>query len=417
VAAAAALAMSALAAACTERQDPGGTPHASKVASLVPRIEKATGLRFKKPPAIETRTQDEVRRFLEMKFTEDMPASELQGMERVYKRFGLLPDTLNLQRFMLALLSEQVIGYYDPKPKVLYVVEGASPESVDLTISHELVHALQDQYFNLDSLQRARDDNDRTTAAQAVMEGQATLEGIGVMIGGDNFVTRLPGGWDRVRQMIRDAQGSMPVYASAPMLLQETLIFPYLSGAEFMRRFKDRNPGKSPFDDMPASTEQIMHSDRFAGETRDAPSPPVLPPPRSGRVVYENNLGEFEIRLLLYQWINDQSTAVRGAAGWDGDRYQLIDTGQGEALVWVSVWDTSIDAAEFFSDLDVGITRQYAGATALSTTPTHHRYSARGRVVSVEVSDVGGRPIVLFTDAPAGVTPALIDISKVTLRE
>ncbi len=52
---------------------------------------------------------------------------------------------------MLTLLAEQVIGYYDPKVKVLYVVQGAGEENVVLTISHELVHALQDQYFNLDS--------------------------------------------------------------------------------------------------------------------------------------------------------------------------------------------------------------------------------------------------------------------------
>jgi len=168
---------------------------------------------------------------------------------------------------------------------------------------------------------------------------------------------------------------------------------------------------------MPVSTEQVIHDDRFFTPTPDQPTTVTLPPPKAGKVAYENNLGEFETRLLLYQWINDQATAVRGAAGWDGDRYQLIDTGGGgEALVWASVWDTSIDAAEFFSDLDIGILKRYPGAKPQSATQTVHTYSAGSRTVTVSTGEVGGRPVVLLTDAPAGA-PVLTDISKVTLKE
>jgi len=53
---------------------------------------------------------------------------------------------------------------------------------VEVTIAHELVHALQDQYVNLDSIQKQRDDNDRLTAAQSVMEGQATYEQMSSML-------------------------------------------------------------------------------------------------------------------------------------------------------------------------------------------------------------------------------------------
>ena len=69
----------------------------------------------------------------------------------------------------------------------------------------------------------------------------------------------MPGGWDRVREMIRENQTAMPVFASAPMLLQESLLFPYLSGAEFMHRFKDAKSGRPPWQPLPASTEQVMH--------------------------------------------------------------------------------------------------------------------------------------------------------------
>ncbi len=234
-------------------------PYAKEVSEAVPKIEKAVGLTFKTPPRVERRSKDEVRNFLTQKFNESMPAAEISGIERTYRRFGLISDTLQLRPFMLELLTEQVVGYYDPSTKVLYVVDGADPTMVGVTVTHELVHALQDQYLNLDSIQKVTGDNDRQVAAQAVIEGQATFEQVKAMLGSNSLSATLPGGWDRIRDMIREGQSSMPVFSSAPMIIQETLIFPYLSGAEFMRHFDETHPGKVPFDSMPVSTEQILH--------------------------------------------------------------------------------------------------------------------------------------------------------------
>ena len=61
---------------------------------------------------------------LERRFNDELPESELTGMERAYKAFGLVPASMDLRKFMLELLTEQVAGYYDPKAKTLYVVEG-----------------------------------------------------------------------------------------------------------------------------------------------------------------------------------------------------------------------------------------------------------------------------------------------------
>jgi hypothetical protein len=391
-------------------------PYADVVAKYVPKIEKATGMKFVTPPKLETRTRDEVHAFLEQRFREEMPGDELDGMARAYKRFGLLPDTLDLGKFMLDLLTEQVAGYYDPRAKVLYVVEGSDPQMIDITISHELVHALQDQHFNLDSLQQQHDDNDRATAAQAVVEGQATLEQIGSMIGSDNIAARLPGGWDRVRQLIRENQGSMPKFAAAPLLLQETLLFPYLSGAEFMRNFKDEYPGQSPFDHMPVSTEQVMRPDKYAPDP-DPPTVVGLPAPLVGKPVYQNDLGEFETRLLLYEWLRDQASAVRGAAGWDGDRYQLVSTSRGDGIAWVTVWDTKIDAAEFFDLLDIGLLKRFPTLTPSSADETTRTYRTDQRAIVIAVADIEGRPAVTYTDVPQGVSTRVLDLGKVTLKE
>jgi hypothetical protein len=412
-----------LAACQGDRQPAGAGPYAKDVATAIPAIEKSVGLKFKTPPKVESRSKDEVRTFLEKKFNEDTPALELAGAERSYKLFGLIPDTLDLRKFMLGLLTEQVAGYYDPDTKVLYVVGtvGNGPgavtqEMVSITITHELVHALQDQYFPLDSLEKEHGDNDRTSAAQAVIEGEAVYEQMSAMLGGTNFAMALPGGWERVRQMIRDAQGTMPVFATAPMFIQESLLFPYLSGAEFVRHFKEKRPGQMPFRPPPTSTKQVLHPDRFL-DSLDVPTRIMLPKPEGGSVVYENNLGEFETRLFLFQHLGDAGVAARGAGGWEGDRYEVVNTPQGAGLTWLTVWDSAIDAAQFRDLMEQTIEKRWKTTPGSGGSGTSRKFSAKGRSVELDAVTVQGKPAVLFTDVPAGASTHQIDIAKVKLMK
>lgn len=389
-----------LAGACGQDRRLEG-PYAKIAGDAIPRIEEVTGLKFKTDPKIEPRSRDDVRAFLERRFREDLPDEEIAGTRAAYRQLGLIPDTLDLRAFMLDLLTEQVVGYYDPETKVLYVVQEAPPEQVSIIISHELVHALQDQYMSLDSLQLLRGDNDRQIAAHAVIEGQATIVQIQTMLGGADIATALPGGWERVRDMIRESSSQMPVFATAPRIIQETLIFPYLSGAEFMRTFQQLRPGDAPYADLPRSTEQIIHARAYFNE-RDAPTRVTLPAPRVGRDRYQNNLGEFETRIFLYEHARDQASSVRGAAGWDGDRYMVVQTPRGEALAWVTVWDSPNEATEFTSVLDRAIARRFDGEQ-MREIAGGKRYEVSGRDVTWWSGEISGRAAVIYTDAPTGV--------------
>ncbi|MBC7895416.1 MAG: hypothetical protein H7066_08380 [Cytophagaceae bacterium] len=407
------LTLLALLACSREKKD---IPIADRVTDAIPKLEKTIGVPFKTPPKFEMRSKDEVRKFLEAQFASDLPDEDLRGSERAYKRFGLLPDSLDLRQFMLTLLTEQVAGFYDPATKVLYIVQGASDDMVSVTVTHELVHALQDQYFSLDSLRKIKRRNDRQIAAQAVMEGQATLEQLASMLGGGTAVANLPGGWDRVREVIRSSQGSMPVFAGAPMIIQETLLFPYLTGAEFMKNFKEKSGGKLPYDDMPVSTEQVMHEDRFF-LNRDAPTWITLPAPTGGTDAYENDLGEFEVRLFLFQHLKDRDAAYRGAAGWDGDRFVSWNTPRGDATAWLSVWDTAVDAAEFYDLVDTALLKRFEDLRPMQSSGERRVYSTKGRTIAVSAVEVQGRPSVLYVDVPAGSSLDVIDLKKVKLEE
>jgi hypothetical protein len=415
----AALAAISLFVSCTEKK-PTTTftgPYGKQVGDAVPAIENAVGLKFKQPPKVETRSKAQVRAFVTSQITDPLAARQMAGMSAAYKRLGMIPDSLNLQKFLIDLLEEQIVGYYDPKTKVLYVVSDAPKEAVGITITHELVHALQDQYISLDSTQKIEGENDRQSAAQAVFEGQAVYEQVSAMLGGTNVAMNLPGGWDRVRDMIRENQASMPIFARAPTVIQETLIFPYLSGAEFVRNFKDRNSGKSIYSDMPVSTEQILHPTAFFGK-RDAPTSITLPALKGATPTYANTLGEFETRLFLFQHLNDQNNAVQGAAGWDGDRYALFNTAGGQGIAWVTVWDSQADASEFFDLIGKISKKRYnAAADSASAGAVVRNYKGAGRNVQISTDEVGGRPVVLYVDVPAGASTNVLDLTKVVLKQ
>ena len=403
------------AAACSRGKDVGSGPYAREVADAIPRIEQATGLKFKTPPRLEVRTRDQVRDFLLKQFDEATPAAQLTGEEKAYKLLGLIPDTMNLRAFFLRVLSEQIVGYYDPKAKTLYVVDGADEQIVGITITHELVHALQAQYVNLDSIQKSGTDNDRLAAAQALVEGEAQFEQVSIMLGGpDQIEARLPGAWDRVREEIRNRQGEMPVFATAPMVIQESLLFPYLSGAEFVRRVKEKRGNVDLFRDIPRSTEQVLHPPTFLASVPDEPTRVVLPAPRGVTNSYENDMGEFGTRLVVYDYLRDPQTAQRAAAGWDGDRFMVVERGNERGIVWAIVWDSPVDAAEF-TDAMVRATMRRTGA-AQRSVGSGVTYTANGRTIGIQPVSVGDRPLVVYSNLPESFG-SVIDAKGITLAK
>ena len=356
-----------------------------------------------------------MRQYLEKSFDDSRAARELSGMESAYKVLGLLPDTLNLRKLMIDLLTEQIVGYYDPKTKVLYVVSDAPEEYLGVTITHELVHALQDQYINLDSIQSAPVDNDRTSAAQAVIEGEAVFEQIAIMQG-NNLAAGMPGGWEKIRDLIREQSGSMPKFATAPLVVQEEVIFPYLAGADYVRAAKAARPKQAPILDLPVSTEQILHPEKKLQAPPDLPTSITLPAPRNASLVYENTLGEFETKLFLYRHLQDDATAARGASGWDGDRYQVLSTGGGKGIAWVTVWDDATNAGEFYDLMDRVIQRRY-NSKEFTRLADGKRYDDMGRSIALRTSTVQGRPAVIYIDVPKDASVDVVDLSKVTLRQ
>jgi hypothetical protein len=347
---------------------------------VIPRIERTVGLDFREPPALAVRDRAAVGRYLIGRLDAEYPPERMANVATAYRLFGLIPDTLDLRAMLLGVLAEQVVGYYDPDSLTLYVVEGTDPAQIRLVLAHELVHALQGQYVPLDSLLALRNQNDRQMAAQAILEGQATLASLTAMVD-EERLRELGSFWGDVRASVRQQQETMPLFASAPLVIREGLLFPYLAGADFVRWFGETYPDTLPFGPrMPRSTEQILYTDQYA-----AGDEPVTlrfrPAPHAGEVLYEDTWGQFETRLVLRQLTGSESLGNAGALGWEGDRFAVYRHASGEALVWWSVWETPQAAAKFAAMLE-------------------RSWGRDGRRWAVARESVQGLPATVLIDAP-----------------
>ena len=382
---AAVIALALLAAAGACRGQSRGAQEDAALARLVDSlrvpVERATGLSFRTPPRSALRSRDQVRSYLLAKLDEELPPGRMRGLETAYRLFGMLPDTLRLRDLLLNLYAEQVAGYYDPDSAMLFGVAGADRAQLRLVLAHEMVHALQGQYLPLDSILKSTVNNDRLTAAQSVLEGQATLVSIEVLTPGQG-VTATPQFWELYRDQVRAQQSAMPVFARAPLVVREALIFPYLEGAEFMHWWADHGPRDTlPYGPrMPVSTEQILHPDRYA--RGDAPV--TLAFAADSGVLYEDVLGESEIRVLLAVLAGSDDVQTVVPIGWGGDRFRVYDAPGGPALVWYVAWDDQRSADRFL---------QSAG-------PALRRTGRVGYRATLDALSIDGRPATRYVLAP-----------------
>lgn len=316
----------------------------SLVVALMPAVAAATGLEFRETPRAGIRTRDEVRAYLLVKLEEELPAERLEGLVAAYRLMGLIPDSLDVGQMFVDLYTEQVAGFYEPDSSMLFAVAGSDMATMRATLSHELVHALQHQYLPLDSILADRSDADRLAAAQAVLEGQATVVMIELLAPDSDFL-----GDDTIWRQIADElarpQAGLDVFNNAPLVIRTGLIFPYLQGAAFMRWFKLNRPGEQPFgENLPTSTEQILHPARY--QQGDVPVRLAFADDTTD-VIHEDTFGEFESLVLRSAMAGITAVATDLPIGWDGDRLRVYRTADGPALAWYVVFDEPNYAENF----------------------------------------------------------------------
>lgn len=245
-------------------------------------------------------------------FEEDL--ADIADTEVFYRALGLLPDPRPLAEQLRAIYAEGVLGVYFPDTGELYV-RGTTPTPyVQSTIVHELVHALDDQHFELDRPEYEDRDDEIGAGFSATVEGNAS---------------RIEDQWlSEQSQDVRDAARAEELEVAESLDLDgipQILLFqvgaPYSLGQTFVGELVAVG-GERQIDaalrEPPDTSEQFLFPQLYLeGEPRvEVPAPPA-----EGEVVDEGVVGAlflFGLFTATDGAVNQQD-AVRSIDGWGGD--------------------------------------------------------------------------------------------------
>jgi len=396
----------------------------SLVDELIKFSSDETGLPIKSTVKRQMTTRAAVQSYLEEKFNDDQDAKRLQRDEIVLKKFGLLDRDFQLKPFLLALLKEQIEAYYDSKTKTVNMLDWVDVEEQKPVLAHELTHALQDQHADLekwddqtpddvsadsasDNDHLARDEMD--TARDAVAEGQATAVMMDYILkpAGKSLV-KDPEVMDIVKGQMNGADNS-PVMARAPLLLSESMLFPYREGLSFEQDiWMDQGKAEAfsgALDHPPTSTWEIINPREY--ERHQVPSIPLLPDIHplvdSLYKAYDiGQVGQLDVHILTELFGGDEA-ARNLTPAWNGGIYwagQLRSAKTAEeqanlkslALFYLAAWRNPATAQAFANAGNLG--RKYSGlkrdTAAQATAPND------GRTLEQAYSTTEG-PVVITT--------------------
>ncbi len=328
----------------------------------IKKTEELRGLKFKKNPSVKYWSTDELKKMMTADFDEEMPEAKAKDMQEVLYAFGLTPKGYDLRKEYLDLMLEQIAGFYHPKTKLLCLIQGKSGSGMEeeTVIIHELNHAMQDQHFDLTRLQDLTAKNDdMSTALKSLIEGEATMVMFDnvLMQQGGMTSDQVPGieGIIEAQMKASGGMGTQQKLDKAPLVIKEGLIGAYIDGFKFCVAVK-RSGGwddlNKAWEDIPVSTEQILHPDRYI--KRDMPQTVTIPETMDGldgwEKVESNVMGEFGVKMVLLTLKpKSPKSGAEAAEGWDGDLFRLYRKDGKTLLAWATVWDTETDAREFAS--------------------------------------------------------------------
>lgn len=267
------------------------------------RVEKLRGLRFEEVPTAIRVSQETASEGIRT-----MPPGERSMLELL----GLVTTEEDLES------DAGVWGAYWPDERRIEISddERLSGPLFELTVAHELAHALEDQHFGWLDTEDMSDD--AALAAEALSEGAAMLverDYVGAHLGGRAPADGdWPDGW-----AYRDDR------------------FIYDRGLDFVARLRSLGSGWLTVDQAlklqpPRSTEQVLHPEKWLAD--EWPKDVAIPRVRLGQ-------GWKRVDVDVWgEWRTAALVGERVAVGWGGDRFELWRRGSEHVLVMRWVWDS-----------------------------------------------------------------------------
>ena len=319
------------------------------IATIAHRVERVRHLRFEHLPRVGRVTHARARADALRDLDRQIPARDVAREQTLLKLLGLIPADASLRGLLAKAFGNEVGGYYDPRSGRLAVVGDSGGVLREITLAHELTHALEDQHFHIETGPGTGFNRDRSVADTTVREGTATL----VMV--DYAVFKRIGSVDVPEELLQRVlsvldKAAVPSSSGLPRYLRESLVFPYPTGARLVDRVQ-RSGGWQAVNrlfgaDAPVSSEQVMHPAKLRSR-----EPPVRVRVGPAHAFARGDFGEFDTEQLL-RAANGRARSRRAAAGWGGGGFAITRvSGSRYRLVMRWVYDSNEEATEFSAAL------------------------------------------------------------------
>jgi hypothetical protein len=279
-------------------------------------------------------SRDQMVSLVEHELDSQIPPAVVNASGEILFALGTVPVSFDYRRGLLEVMRAELLGFYEPHEKTMFLGGDLHGEELDATLWHELVHALQDQHYGLEKLLDFSDDaGDWQGAVHALAEGDATSAMLDALFAPKGL--RAPD----LSDSVMDLQGALSagVVQQVPAIIKRSVVAPYVDGLSFVNALRRR--GGWPAVDaawkrLPTSTEQILHLEKY--DAHEAPEAlPALEPSASGptQLTYSDVYGEETLRILFEEWMPARA-AHEAASGWAGDRVTAFSDAKGTSVAW-----------------------------------------------------------------------------------
>jgi hypothetical protein len=291
-----------------------------KVEPIARRVAQLRGLEFEHPVKVEyvsaTDFEDEVTASPEAL---DEQKEEIEQATAVFRAAGLLGGDVDLGEAVNDTASADIIALYDPESKQIKVRgDGAFTVETRVTLAHELTHALQDQQFDLQKLDKvaAESKTGSLDALTGLIEGDA--ERIQ-----DKYLaeqsTADRAEYEKLSQ--QTSEDARERGKDIPPVIETYFGAPYIYGPQVVS-ILEHTGGNKAIDDAitgPTPTTRIYLDPTAVNEVAD--TPPPVPQLHAGETEFDaetvddgdfDNFDDFTLYLMLGARL-DAVTALRAA--------------------------------------------------------------------------------------------------------
>lgn len=314
-------------------------------------IEKIKELRGGSPPEgmkVDFITRKKIRSYIKEKIAKDYSQQEVFAQEIILKWLNLVPAQFDYKQMLIDSATSSIAGFYEPEEKSFYISEWIPDYLAEAVLSHELMHAFQDNKIDLGKYLKEQKYLDRIYARKFLIEGEATAVMLQLVYNkqNKNFQDE-----DDLLTLIKDRM-SANESASSSGSYHNLNYSGYAYGARFVQRainnFGWKNLDKL-YEDVPQTMKEIMHPDVYFDKNsdviiKDLPGPAL----KDWNKFYQNSIGEFFVKMWLDKFMEKDEAEILSETLMN-DKILLYDCkGKKEpSKIFLTEWDSAESAKKF----------------------------------------------------------------------